>query len=225
MELIHFARIILRWWWLIAIPTAIAAVFALPALLGGQATSGGFNASFRYTAMQSMDAIERTQGDYQDIWLSSELAINAFTDWVQGNRFKADVVALAEAQGVTINPDLFAIGADNQRSLGQVFMSYPQAAELAILQQAAIEVLQTRPQEYYAQLGGEPAAVSILDQSPVAAAPPALTDRFAPFLRIGLGLLAGIGLAVLAHYLDPFIRRRDDVEAIGLRVIASIPRR
>lgn len=225
MELIHFARIILRWWWLIAIPTAIAAVFALPALMGGPATSGGFTASFRYTAMQSMDAIERTEGDYQDIWLSSELAINAFTDWVQGNRYKADIIALAEAQGVTINPDVLGIGADNQRSLGQVFMSYPEAAELTILQQAAIEVLQTRPQDYYAQLGGEPAAVSILDQSPVAAAPPALTDRFAPFLRIGLGLLAGIGLAVLAHYLDPFIRRRDDVEAIGLRVIASIPRR
>jgi len=43
-------------------------------------------------------------------------------------------------------------------------------------------------------------------------------------LRLGLGLLAGIGLAFLAEYLDPTLRQREQVEALGLPIIASIPR-
>jgi capsular polysaccharide biosynthesis protein len=84
--------------------------------------------------------------------------------------------------------------------------------------------MQTRSSEYFAQLGGEPANVTILDRSPVVPAPPPLTDRFAPFLRVGLGLLAGVGLAFLAHYLDPVVRRREEIETLGLPIIAAIPR-
>jgi capsular polysaccharide biosynthesis protein len=51
-----------------------------------------------------------------------------------------------------------------------------------------------------------------------------LTNRFAPLIRVGLGLLAGLGLAFLAHYLDPTLRRRDEVETLGLSVLASLPR-
>jgi capsular polysaccharide biosynthesis protein len=225
LELLYFLKIMLRRWWLIAIPTGIAAIFALPQLMGSSGISLSYTAAFRYTAMQSMSAIERPAGDYQDIWLSSELAINAFTDWVQGSRFREDVAERAQSLGASVDPGLIGVAADNQRSLGQVFLSYPDGDALALIQQAAIDVLQTRSHEYYAQLGGEPAAVVILDQSPVTAAPPALTDRFAPLLRIGLGVLAGIGLAALAHYLDPILRRREDIEALGLPLIASIPRR
>jgi len=34
----------------------------------------------------------------------------------------------------------------------------------------------------------------------------------------------GIGLALLAHYLDPFVRDRRDLDQLGLPVIAEIPR-
>ncbi len=39
-----------------------------------------------------------------------------------------------------------------------------------------------------------------------------------------MGLAAGVGLAVLAEYLDDSIRTRADVEALGLTVLAEIPR-
>ena len=77
-----------RWWWLIAIPVAITVVLALPSLLDRSAASGGFTETITYSAMQSITAIPRTDGDYQDIWLSSELTVNAFTDWVKGSSFK-----------------------------------------------------------------------------------------------------------------------------------------
>lgn len=215
-------RILLRRWWLVLIPVAITAALALPDILNRRVVSGGFSAGVQYTAFQSMEAIPRADGDYQDIWLSSELTVNAFADWVRSGSFKQEIAA-------SLNGDFdtapLTIAADNERSLGTISFYYPSELGLNVIVAAAIEVLQTRSDAYFAQLGGEPAAVTILDQSPAVAAPPPLVDRYGPLLRVGLGLLAGIGLALLAHYVDPVVRRREDVEALGLPVIATIPKR
>ncbi len=222
MELVTLFRILLRRWWLVLIPVAITAALALPDILNRRVVSGGFSAGVQYTAFQSMEAIPRADGDYQDIWLSSELTVNAFADWVRSGSFKQEIAA-------SLNGDFdtapLTIAADNERSLGTISFYYPSELGLNVIVAAAIEVLQTRSDAYFAQLGGEPAAVTILDQSPAVAAPPPLVDRYGPLLRVGLGLLAGIGLALLAHYVDPVVRRREDVEALGLPVIATIPKR
>ncbi len=212
--------IVRRWWWLIALPVLITAVLAVPSLLNRGAASGGFTETITYSAMQSISAIPRTDGDYQDIWLSSELTVNAFSDWVKGSSFKTELAALVP----DANLDALAIAADNAHSVGQVYLSYPTADGLQALGDAAIKVLSTRSQAYFAQLGGQPAALTVLGQTPVTPAPPAITDRLGPLIRIGLGLIAGIGLAFLAHYLDPLLRRREDVESLGLPVVGSIPR-
>lgn len=222
MELVTLFRILLRRWWLVLIPVAITAALALPDILNRRVVSGGFSAGVQYTAFQSMEAIPRADGDYQDLWLSSELTVNAFADWVRSGSFKQEIAA-------SLNGDFdtapLTIAADNERSLGTISFYYPSELGLNVIVAAAIEVLQTRSDAYFAQLGGEPAAVTILDQSPAVAAPPPLVDRYGPLLRVGLGLLAGIGLALLAHYVDPVVRRREDVEALGLPVIATIPKR
>lgn len=221
MELLSVLRILLRRWWLVLIPVAVTASLAVPALLRPGTASGGYTAGLQYTAFQSISAILRTDGDYQDLWLSSELTINAFTDWVQSGSFKQEIAAQLDAN---FNPAALGISADNARSLGTITFSYPEQGTLDAAVRAAIVVLQTRTQDYYAQLGGVPAEVTILDQSPATFAAPPLTDRFGPFLRIGLGLLAGIGLALLAHYLDPVVHRREEIETLGLPVIAAIPK-
>ncbi len=219
MELLLIVRILRRWWWLILIPVAITVVLALPSLRS--APQGGYTETITYTALQDLSAIPRADGDYQDIWLSSELVVNAFTDWVKGDRFKIEIASLA----LNLNPDQLGIAADNAHSVGQIYLSYPDAAGLQQIGAAAVQVLATRSEDYFPQLGGQPAAVTILSQSGVQPAPPPLTDRFGALIRIGLGLVAGIGLAFLAHYLDPFLRRREDVEALGLPIVGIIPRR
>jgi capsular polysaccharide biosynthesis protein len=96
---------------------------------------------------------------------------------------------------------------------------------LQVLGEAAVTVLSTRSSAYFAQLGGQPASVTVLGVTPVTPAPPPLVDRFGVLLRVGLGLVAGVGLAFLAHYLDPVLRRREDVEALGIPVVGAIPRK
>ena len=54
--------------------------------------------------------------------------------------------------------------------------------------------------------------------------PVSLNLRLGPLLRVALGFCAGLVLAMLAYALDPALRRREDVEALGLAVLAVLPR-
>ncbi len=222
MELRMIARVLLRYWWLIAIPTAITATAALPALLNPGAVGGGFSTVIRYSAAQRPDAQPPRDGDYQDIWLASEYTVNALTAWVQTESFRREIAQVLNDTPADLSQ--LGIAADNQRSVGQLFLSHPDAAQLEIIAQAAVDVLRTRNGDYFPQVGTAPADVTLLDEPAITAAPPPLTNRFAPFIRIGLALLAGLGLALLAHYLDPTLRQRDELEQLGLPVVGILPR-
>lgn len=226
MELLILWRIVRRWWWIGIIPVIITAALAVPALLNRTpAASGGFGKTIQYSAAQSLEAIPRTEGDYQDIWLSSELTVNAFTEWIRGTSFKEEVIAAAARQGVTIDPNTFPMFADNARSVGRIDIGYPTAEGLDAISAAIKEVLTTRSQVYFPQLGGEPAAVTIISETPSTPAPPPIANRFEPLLRIALGVLAGIVLMALVHYFDPYLRSRSEVTSSGLRVLGTIPRK
>lgn len=226
MELILIFRVLMRWWWAVVIPVAVVAIFVVPDLLRvSPATSGGFSVTLRYSAAQIASNLAPRDGDYQDVWLASELTVNALTDWVRSGSFRDEIGQQLEANGGEIDLAGLGVAADNKRSIGQLFLSYPDAAQLAAITEAAIEVLKNRAQAYFPQLGSEPAAVTILDTPQVVPAPPALANRFAPLIRLAVALLGGVLLAFLVEYLDPTLRRREQVEALGLPVIASIPRR
>jgi capsular polysaccharide biosynthesis protein len=222
MELKIIGRVLLRYWWLILVPTLVAAVFVLPELLNRSAVSGGYNTILRYSAAQEPAAQPPRDGDYQDIWLASELTVNALTAWVQTDSFRHEIAQLL-ARDLDLAP--LSIAADNERSIGQLFLSHPDEAALQEIAAAAIEVLKTRNQVYFPQVGSAPAAVTLLDDPVINPVPPPLTNRFAPLIRIALGLIVGVALAFLAHYLDPSLRRREELEALGIPVIGSLPRK
>jgi capsular polysaccharide biosynthesis protein len=223
LELILLVRALTRRWGLVALPTLIVSALTLPDLLA-RPSGGGYTVTIDYSAAPVYDAIPRTEGDYQDLWISSEYTVNAFTDWVRGSRFRDEVIEAANARGAAIPGGALSIAADNVKSIGRVTFGWTDAAALNLIAEAVIEVLQTRSHLYFAQLGGQPAVVTILNRTEPTPAPPPIADRFSPLIRIGLGAGAGIGLALLAFYLDPAVRRREDVEALGLSVIGTIPK-
>ena len=91
MEIVLLIRILRRRWWLILIPVVIATILVIPSFLSnGSAVSGGFTTEIRYSAAQEFNLPER-DGDYQDVWLASELTVNAFTDWIRSNRFRDEI--------------------------------------------------------------------------------------------------------------------------------------
>lgn len=225
MELMLILRVLLRRWWLVVIPVAIVAIIVIPDFLNNRGSAaGGFTTTIRYSAAQVLEAIPGRDGDFQDVWLASELAVNAMTDWVRTTTFIDEIVRDAATQNVEVNPAALAIAADNKRSVGQLTISYPDSSVLQTIINSALDVLKTRAQDYFPQLGGQPAQVTVLDVPVINAAPPPIANRFAPLIRLAVGLLAGVGLAFLAEYLDPTVRRREQLEALGLTVIATLPR-
>ena len=110
------------------------------------------------------------------------------------------------------------------RSILSLHVRWNEPDEIIPITQAAITVLQSRNHLFFPQFGGEPVSVVPLDDIRVQSLAPPLTQRFAPLVRIAIALAAGVGLAALAEYLDRSVRTQADVEALGLPVLAQIPR-
>lgn len=221
MEIVGLIRILRRRWWLLLLPVVIVTILVIPSFLGsGSAVSGGFNTAIRYSAAQEFNLPER-DGDYQDVWLASELTVNAFTDWIRSNSFREELEGELANTGIDLG--LLGIAADNARSVGVIYLSHPEQASLESISTAVITVLASKNQTYFPQLGGDPAQVTILDEPVITPAPPPLTNRFAPLIRIAIAFILGVALMFVAEYLDQTIHHQDELDKLGLHTIGSIP--
>lgn len=221
MEFMLLIRVLRRRWWIILIPVVVAIILVIPSFLSsGSAVSGGFNTQIRYSAAQEFNLPER-DGDYQDVWLASELTVNAFTDWVRSSSFRDEI---QNELGTAIDLRPLGISADNARSIGVIYLSHTDRDALESVANTVIGVLVSRNQAYFPQLGGDPAQVTILEAPQILDAPPPLTNRFAPLIRVGVALIAGLFLAFAVEYFDPTVHHRDELTKLGLPIIASIPK-
>ncbi len=71
---------------------------------------------------------------------------------------------------------------------------------------------------------GREVQVTLLDNPSVAPVGRSLRQRLEWPLRVILALIAGVGLLFLLDYLDTSVRRSEELEAMGLPVVGTIPR-
>jgi capsular polysaccharide biosynthesis protein len=228
MELWLLWKIIKRRWWLIALPALAALVYAVYGYLKAP-PGGGFATQIRYTAAQPPDEDEGLvsyEDDFYHPWTTSEYIMNGLMEWVRTNSFAQAVSEELAAQGMEIPAGAIqgAIVSDSERSVMTVYFSWPDADQLEAIAEAATVVLQTQSEDYFPQLAGSPLEVAALDDPMIGAVPPPLTARLNPVIRFGLGLGAGFALALLVDYLDRTVRTRSELEAMGLPVLAAIPK-
>jgi len=95
---------------------------------------------------------------------------------------------------------------------------------LAILN-AAVEVLRQESPAYFGRLGLEQPQITLFDGPGVSRVPPSLSQRLDLPVRLILALVAGVALCFLLDYLDDSLRGREELEALGIRVLAEVPRR
>lgn len=221
MEFTRSLRILLRRWWIMMIPTALSVIPAIIGHFDGAAAAAGFSAQIRYSAAQELNLPQR-DGDYQDVWLASELTVNAFTDWARSASFRAEM--MAELADSNIDFASLGIAADNARSIGIIYLRHAQGDALQAIAQAAISVLSRRSQTYFPQLGGAAAQVTILEQPLITAAARPLANRFAAVIQAALGLFIGLVLAFFAEYFDPTIYDQEEIRRLGLPIVGSIPK-
>ena len=230
MELKRLWSVVRRRLWLILLPAIVAFLVSLPSLPAAIAPSVGYKVTVRFTASQVVSP-KATPGTYQDQayipWLASEYAATNLAAWMRTESFARETNSVLTSKGKTFDVDAIrgAISSDSARSIMMLEVTWPDDKEASQIAEAATSVLQNLNQTYFPQFGTDGAAVKVLDIPPIVTpVPPALATRMGPLFRVLIGLLAGIGLAFLVEYLDPTLRSRQEVESLGLPVIAEIPR-
>lgn len=228
-----------RRWWIIAIPTLITFLWALPALPNIVSPPETYGATLRFSAaappaaehaLASASNPTVGTGTYEDTnyipWLASEYLVVNLPQWIGGTQFPVEVSRLLAEQGLDIPSDELrpAFSADSARSILVVLLGWDDADELAQIAQATITVLQTRNQDYFPQLNNTPATIIPLDEIDVIQTAAPLSVRMRPLMRIIVGLMAGIALACLAEYFDDGIRSGDDLAHLEIPLLGSIPK-
>lgn len=225
MELQWFFRAMLRRWYLVAIPVLAVGAYVAYDYLNQPTAATGYRTVIRFTAAQTENAAEQPGGSvYENLWLPSEYTVRLLTDWIPTSSFRRAVAERAAEQGIVFAPEALPTRSDHDRSVGQLFIDYwGDADELATITDIALDVL-NEENAVLPPFADEPAQVTVLDDVQVFPVAPPIVDTAEPVIRLALAMIAGVGLAALAEYLDPTLRTRDEVERAGLDVIVSLPR-
>lgn len=196
-------------------------------LLSYRPAPPAYNAGVRFIVGQppGAAAAEADEQRYYN-WLTSEYIVNGLTDWVRGGNFAAAVSARLAAQGIDVAPGVIqgGLAADNARSMLTISLTGgdPEGVRQAL--DGVIAVLTEENAVALPQLGGQTAALTQLDEPVVNPISAGLRSQLDLPLRVALALATGAGLALLAHYLDPAVRDRAEVERAGLPILAEIPK-
>ncbi len=227
MELRKLIQVTLRRWWLVAAPVLIVLAH-LTFTYRPPPTS--YQVVMRFAA-GTVPAGLSVDYDRYYAWLTSEYIANGLADIARTRSFAEAVAARLAERGIPADPAAIqgAIVTDNAQSIAVVYLTWPdpsQAVEVA--RAVAAEVTENGP-AYFPQIPwpqeAGPAA-RLLDQPAPVPLPPSLRAQLlGPAIRLALALGVGVGLALLWHYLDPTVRDEEELEALGLRVLARIPRK
>ena len=220
MELRLMLKILLRRWWLVALP--VIAVGAI-SLVTYQAPAPVYAATLRFSVGYAPDTQTASLYDRRyPAWLASEYIAGGLSDWAKTGDF-AQAVAAEAGRDITAGEVAAAIVSDHLRSIVVLYLNGGDADRLTAIGEAAIRVLQTRNRLVFPQ-NGDGATVTALDGVAVSAAPPSLRARLDIPIRLALGLALGVALAFVAHYFDPRLRDRSELESLGLDIIGEIPK-
>jgi capsular polysaccharide biosynthesis protein len=221
MELRTLLKILKRYWYLIIIPPILVGLFTL---ITYRAPAPSYAATLRFSVgyvpeQQTTSLYDRKY----PAWLTSEYIAGGLSDWAKTGDF-AQAVASVAGGDLTAGEVAGSLVSDHLRSIVVLYLNGGDPDRLAAIGDAAIKVLQLRNNVVFPQ-NGEGATVTALDGVAVAPAPPSLRNRLDIPIRLGLGLALGVVLALLVWYFDPRIRDRADAEAIGLDILAEIPKK
>lgn len=228
MELRAYWEIIRRRWWLPLLLAGLVAVLSAIQLRPWAAPPPSYSASMRLLVgvLPATDAAAAAYDPRYYAWLTSEYLVDDFTEVVRSELFAQAVSARLADQAIQVPPGVIQGSAATGRQHRIITLSFgwQDADQLAAIADAAAAELSENAQVYFEALGTQGAGVTVLDSPSIGRVGPGLRERLEWPLRIGLGLLVGLGLVFLLDYLDTSLRTRQEVEALGLRMLGEIPK-
>ncbi|MBN1179617.1 MAG: hypothetical protein JXD18_10415 [Anaerolineae bacterium] len=219
MELKRYWNVFIRRWWLVAVPVLMVLMVTL---LTYQTPATVYQVVMRYAAGSEPAGLSEDYDRYYP-WLTSEYIANGLADVAETRAF-AEAVG-ARLQGVDPGAIQGAIATDNAQSIMVAYLTWPDPEQVLSIAEAITAELTENGAAYFPQLDGLDPAVRLLDAPHPVPLPPGLRAQLmGPAIRLGLAFAVGIGLAFLWHYLDDTIRGKEELEDMGIGVLAQIPR-
>ena len=160
-------------------------------------------------------------------WMTSEYLVDDFTEVLGAEIFAKAVNARLAERGVSIPADLIRAHANTgkQHRIIRLTFTWDDAVALQAIADATVAELEQNADAYFRQLGTQDAGVQVLDSPVVVRQGQSARERVEWPLRVLLAVVAGLGLAFLREYMDDTVRRRDQLEEMGLPVLVAVPRR
>lgn len=223
MELRTYWKILIRRWWLVVAPVLVVALYVAATYTS---PSPVYQVMMRFAAGTSPAGLSLDY-DRHHSWLASEYIANGLANIAETGAFAQAVAARLADTGLEIAPGTIqpAIVTDNARSILVVYLAWPDAEQIVAIAEAIAAELTGNGAAYFPQLEDVEPAVRLLDAPAPVPLPPGLrTQLMGPAIKIGLAAGIGVALALLWYYLDPTVREAAELEALGLNVLAEIPR-
>lgn len=228
MELKRYWHVV---WQRVWIPVLLLIVVGGASLLTYQTPPSTYSTTMRFTVgVKPQEGPDQYNYDSYYAWLSSEYLADDMTAIVSSQAFAADVNQRLVEMGsaATIPPG--SIGgvtiAEKQHRILRLNISWGNETELAEIARAIVTTMEQDSPKYLTQLGTPGALIKVIDEpSPPALNPPSLTQRLDLPVRLLLALGAGLALVFLLDYLDDSVRGRSELEAMGIPVLAEIPKK
>ena len=160
-------------------------------------------------------------------WMTSEYLVDDFTEVLGTEMFAKAINARLAERGVSIPAGLIRANANTgkQHRIIRLTFTWDDAVALQAIADATVAELEQNADAYFRQLGTQDAGVQVLDSPVVVRQGQSARERVEWPLRVLLAVVAGLGLAFLREYMDDTVRRRDQLEEMGLPVLVAVPRR
>lgn len=223
MALINYWKVIRRRWLVVLIPTLVVLIFAVVTY---RPPTISYNVGITYLVGQPPSEATLTEDEERLYnWQASEYIVNGLADWVNGNRFKTAVSQELAAKSIEVPPGSIGMVADNVRSTMLISITYPDADILANIIEATTTVLNEQHVAALPQIETETAVIIVPVDDPIINPISAgIRSQLDIPLRLVAAVLSGLGLAFIIDYLDPTIRERQEIQALGLNILGEIPK-
>ncbi len=224
MELKQYAHIIWKRAW---IPVLLVVVVGVVSLLTRQLPQPVYSMTVRFNVAV---APEVAAGEYNynglHAWVTSEYMADTLSVLVSGQAFAADVNEKLAEMGKSTRISAGLISAETRHRVVSLSFSWGNAGELADIASAIAQTMQQNIAGYFPQANQTEVLISQVDISgPVEVNFTSLTRRLDVPVRLLLALVAGVALTFLLDYLDDSVRGRAELEAMGIPVLAEVPKK
>jgi uncharacterized protein involved in exopolysaccharide biosynthesis len=218
MELRQYWRIVWRRWWLVvALPIFVLVI----TLLTYQQPTPTYQAIMRFAiGIEGDEPVSAISGEGRsDAWLASEYLADDLSEVVKGGDFAARI-----SQEVGLSVPAGALTASREHRIMTVNITWADRDQLQTIAEATAAAVQDGGADYFPQLEGVNAQAVLIDGPGIGQMGRSLRQKLDLPLRLFLALIAGIALVFLWDYLDDTVRDSAELEAMGTKVLAEVPR-